>query len=131
ERGAARARRDVSAVDLTLGLLACISDDLPAAQAVAKATLASYAALPYYNRLFQQSGFAPEAAACVHGGAQAVSERMVEALVLHGPPARCREQLAAFRAAGIQLPIIRPVPVAGEPYTQAVRTALATFADMT
>jgi hypothetical protein len=56
---------------------------------------------------------------------------MVEALVLHGSPARCRAQLATFRAAGIQLPIIRPVPVEGQPYVQAVRRAIETFAEMT
>jgi hypothetical protein len=101
-----------------------------AAQTAAKATLALYGAMPFYNTLFRQSGFAPEAAACLSGSLQAISERMVEALVLHGPPARCREQLAAFRAAGIQLPIIRPVPVGGQSYVQAVRTAIETFAAM-
>jgi alkanesulfonate monooxygenase SsuD/methylene tetrahydromethanopterin reductase-like flavin-dependent oxidoreductase (luciferase family) len=128
DRGAAKVGRNASTVDLTLGLLACISDDLPAAKAAAKATLAFYGALPFYNTLFQSSGFVREAADFVKGGVQAVSDRMIEELVLHGPPTRCREQLAAFRAAGIQLPIIRPVPVGGQPYAQAVRKAIETFA---
>jgi hypothetical protein len=51
----------------------------------------------------------------------------IEALVLHGPPARCRDQLAVFRAAGIQLPIIRPVPVGHQSYIQALRMAIKTF----
>jgi alkanesulfonate monooxygenase SsuD/methylene tetrahydromethanopterin reductase-like flavin-dependent oxidoreductase (luciferase family) len=127
DRGAAKTGRNASAVDLTLGLLSCISDDLHAARAAAKATLALYGSLPFYNQLFQNSGFEQEAAALVRGGAQAVSERMMEELVLYGPPARCREQLAAYRAVGIQLPIIRPVPVGNQPYAQAVRTAIETF----
>lgn len=128
DRGAAKVERNASAVDLTLGLLACISDDLHAARAAAKATLTFYGTLPFYNKLFQSSGFEQEAAAFVRGGAQAVSDRMIEELMLYGPPARCREQLAAFRAAGIQLPIIRPVPIGGQPYAQAVRKAIETFA---
>ncbi len=127
-RGAARAGRDAAAVDVSLGLLACVSDDLPAAQAAAKAALAAYGGLPFYNKLFQTSGFEQEAAAFRTGDTQAVSDRMVEELVLFGPPARCRDQLATFRAAGIQLPIIRPVPVGSQLYAQAVRKAIETFA---
>ena len=128
DRGAARAGRNAAAVDITLGLLTCVSDDLQAARTAAKAALAMYGTLPFYNKLFQTSGFEQEAAAFSRGEAQAVSDRMVEELVLFGPPARCREQLAAFRAAGIQLPIIRPVPVGDQPYAQAVRKAIETFA---
>ena len=127
-RGAARAGRSPSAVDLTLGLLACISDDLPAAKAAARAALAMYGTLPFYNKFFHNSGFEQEAAAFGQGKVQAVSDTMIEALVLHGPPARCRDQLAVFRAAGVQLPIIRPVPVGGQSYAQAVRMAIKTFA---
>jgi len=97
------------------------------ARAAAKETLTFYGSLPFYNKLFQNSGFEQEAAALARGGSQAVSDRMVEELVLYGPPARCREQLAAYRAVGIQLPIIRPVPVGNQPYAQAVRTAIETF----
>ena len=55
DRGAAKAGRNASAVDLTLRLLACISDDLHAARAAAKATLAFYGSLLFYNQLFQNS----------------------------------------------------------------------------
>ena len=37
-------------------------------------------------------------------------------------------RLAAFRAAGIQLPSIRPVPVGDQSYVQAVRKVIETFA---
>ena len=53
---------------------------------------------------------------------------MVEELALFGPPAHCREQLATFRAAGVQLPIVRPVPVGDQPYALAVRKVIETFA---
>jgi alkanesulfonate monooxygenase SsuD/methylene tetrahydromethanopterin reductase-like flavin-dependent oxidoreductase (luciferase family) len=129
EKGAAKAGRSVSSVDITTGLPACISDDLNAAKAEAKKNLAFYGGLPFYNKLFQSSGFAQEAEALAKGNMQAVSDRMAEELSLIGPPSRCREQLAAFREAGIQMPIITVVPIPGQQtYAQAVRKAIETFA---
>src|SRR5262249_36112364 len=55
EKGAAKARRSVSSVDITTGLPACISDDLNTAKATAKSSLAFYGRLPFYNKLFQSS----------------------------------------------------------------------------
>jgi len=129
EKGAAKAGRSVSSVDITTGLPACISDDLNAARAAARNNLAFYGRLPFYNKLFQSSGFVQEVEALAKGNAQWMSDRMAEEVSLVGPPTRCREQLAAFREAGIQLPIIVPVPIPGQQtYTQAVRKAIETFA---
>ena len=129
EKGAAKAGRSVSNVDITTGLPACISDDLNAARAAAKNNLAFYGGLPFYNKLFHSSGFVQEAEALAKGNVQGVSDRMAEELSLIGPPARCREQLAAFREAGIQLPILTVVPIPGQQtYAQAVRKAIETFA---
>jgi len=128
EKGAAKTGRKASAVEVTTGLPTCISDDLNAAREAAKKNLAFYGGLPFYNKLFHNSGFVQEAAALAKGDAQGASDRMAEELSLIGPPARCREQLAAFRAAGIQLPIIVPVQVPGQTYAQAVRKAIETFA---
>jgi len=128
ERGAAKAGRRASAVEVTAGLLACLGDDLDAARTAARAALARYGQLPFYNKLFDNSGFRQEAAALARGGAQAVSDRMVEELVLLGPPARCRARLAALRAAGVQLPVIRPVRVGEQTYAQAVRQVIEAFA---
>ena len=128
EKGAAKAGRSASAVDITTGLPTCISDDVNMAKDAARKNLAFYGGLPFYNKLFQSSGFVQEAAALAKGEVQGVSDRMAEELSLVGPPARCREQLAAFREAGIQFPIIVPVPVGNQTYTQAVRKAIETFA---
>jgi len=129
EKGAAKAGRPASSVDVTTGLPTCISDDLGAARTTAKNNLAFYGNLPFYNKLFQNSGFTQETAALAKGQAEWVSDRMAEEVSLVGPPSRCREQLAAFREAGIQLPIIVPVPIPGQQtYAQAVRKAIETFA---
>ena len=129
EKGAAKAGRPALSVDVTTGLPTCISDDLGAARTTAKNNLAFYGNLPFYNKLFQNSGFTQETAALAKGQAEWVSDRMAEEVSLVGPPSRCREQLAAFREAGIQLPIIVPVPIPGQQtYAQAVRKAIETFA---
>jgi hypothetical protein len=41
-------------------------------------------------------------------GGAALSDRLLDAVCLLGPMARCREQLAAFRSAGVDLPILVP-----------------------
>jgi len=129
EKGAAKAGRSASSVDITTGLPTCISDDLNAARTTAKNNLAFYGNLPFYNKLFQNSGFTQETTALAKGEAQWVSDRMAEEVSLIGPPSRCREQLAAFREAGIQMPIITVVPIPGQQtYAQAVRKAIETFA---
>jgi len=128
ERGAAKAGRKASAVDVTTGLPSCISDDLGEAKTAAKRNLAFYGSLPFYNKLFHNSGFVQEAAALAEGNPNGVSDRMAGEVSLIGPPAQCREQLAAFREAGIQLPILVPVPVGKQTYAQAVRKAIETFA---
>jgi alkanesulfonate monooxygenase SsuD/methylene tetrahydromethanopterin reductase-like flavin-dependent oxidoreductase (luciferase family) len=57
----------------------------------------------------------------------AVSDALVDATTLVGPPARCRERLAACRAAGAALPIVFVNPV-GETRAEAVARALRAFA---
>ena len=47
-------------------------------------------------------------------GPASLSDRLLDAVCLIGPMARCREQLAAFRAAGLDLPIlVAPIGVDG------------------
>ncbi len=41
-------------------------------------------------------------------GGASLSDRLLDAVCLLGPLARCREQLAAFRTAGVDLPILVP-----------------------
>ena len=41
-------------------------------------------------------------------GAASLSDRLLDAICLIGPEARCREQLAGFRDAGVDLPILYP-----------------------
>ncbi|HEV8306897.1 MAG TPA: LLM class flavin-dependent oxidoreductase [Methylomirabilota bacterium] len=107
-RGRARAS-GLGKLDVTLGLPTFIGDDLEALRDAARQNLALYTTFPFFQRLFRASGFAAEAAEMEQGGGGAsLTDRLLDAVCLLGPLARCREQLAAFRAAGVDLPILVP-----------------------
>ncbi len=108
ERGRAKAQ-GLGKTDVTVGLPIFIGDDLKAMREVARQNLGLYTTFPFFQRLFRASGFADEAAQMEKGaGRAALSDRLLDAVCLSGPIARCREQLAAFRAAGTDLPILVP-----------------------
>jgi alkanesulfonate monooxygenase SsuD/methylene tetrahydromethanopterin reductase-like flavin-dependent oxidoreductase (luciferase family) len=59
--------------------------------------------------MWRESGFATEADRMEEGaGPAALSDRLLDSFCLIGPVARCRERLAAYRAAGLDLPILNP-----------------------
>ncbi len=92
-----------------MGLPIFIGDDLKAMRDVARQNLGLYTTFPFFQRLFRASGFTAEAAEMEKGvGGRALSDRLLDAVCLSGPITRCREQLAAFRSAGVDLPILVP-----------------------
>jgi alkanesulfonate monooxygenase SsuD/methylene tetrahydromethanopterin reductase-like flavin-dependent oxidoreductase (luciferase family) len=134
-RGAARAGRDPGALEVCHFTTCYLSEDRPAALHEAKRMLARYANLPFYGNMLAASGFAAEVEAVraawrsrdVAGAEAAVSDAMADAVTLVGDPARCRERLAAYQAAGAALVIVFPNPV-GEPRAATVARALEAFA---
>src|SRR5712692_10233094 len=108
DRGRARAS-GLGKLDVTVGLPTFIGDDVKAMREVARQNLGLYTTFPFFQRLFRASGFADEAAQMEKGvGGASLSDRLLDAVCLIGPLARCREQLAAFRTAGVDLPILVP-----------------------
>jgi alkanesulfonate monooxygenase SsuD/methylene tetrahydromethanopterin reductase-like flavin-dependent oxidoreductase (luciferase family) len=132
---AVKHQRKPGDVAVTVGLPIILHDDSKRAFALAKEGLTFNGRLPFYNRLFARSGFEAEAAAMM-GAAQrqdagalreAVTERMVNELTLHGPASRCQERLEEYRKQGAELPILAPRPV-DEDYATCVRRILKAFA---
>lgn len=108
DRGRAKAP-DLGPLDLTLGLPTFVGDDRDALLAAARQNLVLYTALPFFQRLFRASGFAEEAALMERGdGMAGLTDRLLDAICLLGPLNHCRERLAAYRAAGVDLPILYP-----------------------
>ena len=101
--------KGVRKMDVTVGIPTYIGDDIKQQREVARAHLAVFTAFPFFQRMFRASGFGPEADQMEKGGGgAALSDRVLDAVCLIGPLSRCREQLAAFRAAGTDLPIVMP-----------------------
>jgi 5,10-methylenetetrahydromethanopterin reductase len=113
-RGRARAA-GLGPLDLTLGLPTFIGDDLDAMRNLARQNLVLYTGLPFFQRLFRTSGFAAEADQMERrAGLAALSDRLLDAVCLLGPLSHCRDQLATFRRAGVDLPILMaPIGVDG------------------
>ena len=115
--GAARAGRDPAQITVTTLLPAAVADSREEALAVLRPGLGFYLGFfPRYNRLVAESGFDEEAAAIAaawargdrDGAVRAVSDRMIDATSIAGTPAQCRERLEAYRASGIDVPILSP-----------------------
>jgi alkanesulfonate monooxygenase SsuD/methylene tetrahydromethanopterin reductase-like flavin-dependent oxidoreductase (luciferase family) len=96
-------------LDVAVGIPTFIGDDIEEMRDAARANLALFTTFPFYQRMFRASGFAEEAATAEAGaGGASLSDRLLDAVCLIGPLSRCREQLAAYRAAGVDLPILSP-----------------------
>src|SRR2546426_864005 len=130
-RGAARAGRDGAALDICHFTTCYLAEDHQAALHEARRMLARYANLPFYGNMLARSGFADEVEAIraawarrdVAAAERSVSEAFADAVTLVGDAARCRERLAAHRAAGATLHVGFPNP-GGEPRAPAGAPAL-------
>ena len=108
ERGRAKSAGRAN-LDMALGLPTYVGDDIAALRAAARGNLALFTALPFFRRLMRASGFNAEADKAEQGGGgEALSDRLLDAICLIGPPARCRDRLAEYREAGLDLPILWP-----------------------
>jgi len=104
------------------GIPTFIGDDIGAMRDAARANLALFTTFPFYQQMFRASGFAEEAAKAEAGaGGASLSDRLLDAVCLIGPISRCRDQLAAFHAAGVDLPILSP-PIGVEGAHKVIRT---------
>ena len=137
DAGAKRAGRDPQDVKIDLGVHTFLCDDLTAAREAARKTLTYWLGLPAYNNSIRESGYEQEAEsikrAFERGDQTALRDGITDAIIdefcLVGPPERCRERLAAFYDAGVDMPALMIDPVlAGESYQKAVERTLRALA---
>jgi probable F420-dependent oxidoreductase len=102
----------------------CPSTDAAAVRAAARPRLAAYLASPAYEAqqrwlgrasLLEPVWHAWRSGAGLAAAAAALPDEVVDALVVHGTPEQCHEQLARFVAGGVTTPILELLPGVLEP----------------
>jgi probable F420-dependent oxidoreductase len=128
--GAEAAGRDADAIDAVIRVLVALDEDEQVLSHIGRRLTAQYAMVDVYNRSLRAEGFVEEAdgirarwqAGDRNGALEKVSDRMLDNLHVFGDLDRCRERIAAFRAAGIKTPVLAPFSIAGDPTERATRT---------
>jgi alkanesulfonate monooxygenase SsuD/methylene tetrahydromethanopterin reductase-like flavin-dependent oxidoreductase (luciferase family) len=115
--GARNAGRDPGDVEVASLLPCAVSEDRDAARNLMRQPIASYAGrFPRYRKLMVDAGFPEEIedvrVAWQEGRTQEaldlVPAGLIDKMGLVGTPQECRQKLAAYRQAGITLPIVSP-----------------------
>ncbi|MFG1997930.1 LLM class flavin-dependent oxidoreductase [Spirillospora sp. NPDC048911] len=110
------AGRDPGSVQVLAVIHCCLSDDAALAAEAARAVVPRYALRPGADRLF--GARLDEARGHARAGdheaaARHVPQRVADRFVAHGDAVACSARVAEYRAAGIDLPVLFPMPVAG------------------
>ncbi|HEV2871279.1 MAG TPA: LLM class flavin-dependent oxidoreductase, partial [Actinomycetota bacterium] len=92
------------------------------ARGVGRRALAAYLTVPVYRAFHEWLGrgerLAPMWQAWAAGDRRAalaaIPDDVVDELVVHGPPERCREQVRRYVEAGVSTPILALLPAAGD-----------------
>jgi len=118
---------------ITTGIPLFLHPDRDRALAAAQRTLARYASLPAYNRMFARSGFATEMAqllavrGSIEDASAMITPAMVESMALIGPPTEWRARFEALAQAGADWVIVRPFPV-DQDYENSLHAAINALA---
>lgn len=117
---------------LVAWLLACPYDDPAEADRVrhvARRLLAGYLTVSAYSAAADWHGRG-ELLAAMHAewaagrrreAVAAIPDSVVDELVIHGPPEYCRERIAEFAEAGVEVPLLSAIPIDGD-YLSALRS---------
>ena len=116
DEGAQRVGRSGQDVQLAPMIHYVIDDNVETAKAAVRQPVAYYIGRMgvYYYQMLNRTGYRDDVAAVRAAwdrrdraaAEAAVSDRLIEATTLFGPLDQCAEQLAQFRAAGAELPVI-------------------------
>src|SRR5215510_3081981 len=109
----------------------CINDDVDAARALNRRTLANYAFLPNYRNYWREAGYVEEMDAIEKAIAEGrrddvpkfLTDKWLADTTLFGPAAQVRDDVAAWRAAGVHTPNLAPSSAADN-QTEEVEAAL-------
>lgn len=113
-------------------IFVCPTDDAEYARNLGRMLIAAYLTVPAYAAFHEWLGrgaaLAPMQRAWAAGDRKAataaVPVEVIDDLVIHGSPESCREQVAAYAAAGVKTPVIALLPTPDGPPTLDLLRAL-------
>jgi probable F420-dependent oxidoreductase len=119
--------------EIVARIFVLVDGDADRARAAARPLVAAYLTVDVYRRFHEWLGrgdaLAPMwrawAAGDRAGAAAAVPDDVVDALVVHGSAARCREHVQRYVAAGVTTPVLALVPTRHDPPLPDLLRALA------
>jgi alkanesulfonate monooxygenase SsuD/methylene tetrahydromethanopterin reductase-like flavin-dependent oxidoreductase (luciferase family) len=114
----------------------CITDDEGAALALYRRRLVRYVPLPNYRNYWKEAGYGEEMEAIEQAIAESrrddiphyLTDRWIADNTLYGQAAKVREGVEAWRAAGVNMPVLVPNSVNGNQIT-ALEELFAAFSD--
>ena len=131
-RGAEKAGRDPSEIDVAGYVRVAVSEDPETARASLQGQIARYASNPFYNNFFQDTGFGREMNAAAEAlgrgdldeAARAISPEMQDQVAVVGNADQCRAEIEKRRSLGLNLPVVAPFTVedAKESYLRVIET---------
>jgi probable F420-dependent oxidoreductase len=124
-RGRARAGLGLDGFEIVAAVPLAVTDEPAAAHRAFAAELTRYLTLPFYRAMLEASGLGDGVRAFDREGA--VPDTLVEALGGVGDAARARAYVAAYRAAGVTLPAIRPITFPDAPWYRRTLEEAAAF----
>lgn len=119
----------------TVARIACFAgESLDEIREVCRWFLAPYIPVPGYGRFLVEQGFEEEVSAVAAAWAardrkralEAITDRLIEALVIYGPIPACRERIQSFYDAGLNTPVLAFTTASGGP--QAIVDGLRNLA---
>jgi len=107
------------AVPVVARIFVCPSDDAQAVRAAGRRMIAAYLNVPAYAAFQEWLGRGPALeemwtawqAGDRKAALAAIPDQVVDDLIVHGPPARCREVIDRYVGNGVTVPVLAPVPV--------------------
>ena len=115
--------------ELIARIFVCPTPDAAVARTIGRRLIAAYLTVPAYAAfhvwLGREELLRPMLAAWNSGDRKgalaAISDQLVDDLVVHGPAEACRERVAEYQAAGLDTPVIAIIPAPDTDVTDSVR----------
>ena len=124
-RGRRRAGKPLDGFEIVASVPLAVTDDRAGARRAFRAELVRYLALPFYRAMLKASGFGDALKAFDATGE--APDALLDGLGAVGDEASAREYVAAYRAAGVTLPAVRPITFPDAPWYRPTLEAAASW----